>query len=81
MYPQDDQLPIFNNVLHSSRVTAAWPPSKGFNVAKLLVGVSVVTSVAARLTGAKWLPLPDVSAPIPLAFVPVPVCLNSIKKP
>ena len=51
------------------------------NVAKLLVGVSSVTSVAARFDTAKCLSLPDVSAPIPLELVLVPVCLNSNLKP
>ena len=51
--------------------------SLAFKVAKLLVQVSSVISVAARLVTAKWLSLPDVSAPIPLEFWLVPVCLNS----
>ena len=50
-------------------------------MAKLLVQVSSVTSVAARLLTDQWLSWPDVSAPIPLEFWLVPVCLNSKKKP
>ena len=39
--------------LPSLNATVVVSVNKGFIVAKLLVGVSVVTSVAARLTGAK----------------------------
>ena len=54
-----------------------WPSAKTeFKVQKLLVQVSSVTSVAARLFGVQWWVLPDVSVPIPLALALVPVCLN-----
>ena len=69
------------NKLPSDNVGAGLETIKGFNVAKLLVQVSVVTSVPARLVTAKWLSWPDVSAPIPLEFWLVPVCLNSKKNP
>ena len=52
-------------------------PIKGFQVQKLFVQVSVVISVADKLFTAKWLSLPLVSAPIPLEFALVPVCLYS----
>ena len=75
----DDQLAL------PSAVTFKFPSvwailasgNKAFNVAWLFVQVSVDWSTAVRLLTAKWLSLPDVSAPKPELFWLVPDCLNS----
>jgi hypothetical protein len=48
---------------------------KGFNVAKLLVGVSVVWSIDVKLLTVKSLPFPEVSSPS------AELSLNSRKNP
>jgi hypothetical protein len=47
----------------SVKVAPALKLAKGFNVAKLLVGVSVVWSIDVRLLTVKSFPSPEVSSP------------------
>ena len=70
-------------VLVAPSVIVGWVAyrHKGFQVQKLLVGVSVAWFAAVNPTVAKWWSLPEVSAPKPLAFWPVPDSLNCNLKP